>query len=249
MLAKMRLSNLTIFENDNEAYPDQYFECSPTRVMSPALSQRLALTSLELVTLSASFLADASYFFEATEKSWKWENLEKLALTSSILDSNSPARDINDMLQVASTAALRMPKLQTLELWNGKGGTAMLLRYQKAQNEQPAIITIRRTFELSVESTVIQAWEAVAHQDHYAKVMIQRSLIDKDDIRSHADAICQLGLSTQVIRPVSLQQILDEHRLRAWPVIESRLLTRLYNQRQQALAEAANLHDIAAYFR
>jgi hypothetical protein len=35
-----------------------------------------------------------------------------------------------------------------------------------------------------------------------------------DKIRSHGDAIRELGLSAEVVRPVSLQQILIENRFR-----------------------------------
>ncbi|KAF6810342.1 hypothetical protein CSOJ01_06413 [Colletotrichum sojae] len=216
-----KLSRLNIFENFNESYPQNIFgvECSAIRVSNPAVSHELARTSLKLTTLSASFMADASYFFEATNmnSSWKWDNLTHLALTSRVLVDDQDAAStagISDMLRGAAAAALRMPKLETMELWTGRCGLAMLFRYQKARGMQPAIITVRGTFDLALDPAVTKAWDAVASRDRGGEVVCQSSLIDPRTILSQGDAICQLGLSIEVIRPVSLQQILHEHHLR-----------------------------------
>lgn len=160
-------------------------------------------------------MIDASYFFEACKGSRKWETLTCLALTSRVLTDDADVAEINGMLRDAAAAALKMPKLETLELWNGRKGVAMLFRYQKAQDGQSAIITVRGTFELALGSTVTQAWDAVALRHRHGRVVVQSSSIDPGIIRCHGDAICQLELSTEVIRPVSLRQILNEHELRA----------------------------------
>lgn len=107
-----------------------------------------------------------------------------------------------------------MPRLDTMELWNGRRGVAMLFRYQRARGGQPAIITIRGTSELALGTTATQAWDVVAHQHFHGEVVVHTSLIDPDRIRCHGDAICQLGLLTEVTRPVSLRQILSEDRFR-----------------------------------
>ncbi|OHW91666.1 hypothetical protein CSPAE12_09648 [Colletotrichum incanum] len=164
---------------------------------------------------SQPLMIDASYFVEARNGSWKWEDLTSLALTSRVLTDNADVADINDMLRDAAAAALKMPKLETLEMWNGREGIAMLFRYQKARDGQPALITVLERFELALGSTVTQAWDAVALRHRHGKVVVQSSTIDPGIIRCHGDAICQPGLSTEVIRPVSLRQILNEHELRA----------------------------------
>jgi len=46
-------------------------------------------------------------------------------------------------------------------------------------------------------------------------VVVETSSIDPSGIRSHGDAILQLGLSLEVVRPVSLRQILTEHKFEA----------------------------------
>ncbi|KAI1504875.1 hypothetical protein F5X99DRAFT_431936 [Biscogniauxia marginata] len=100
----------------------------------------------------------------------------------------------------------------TSRLWNGRRGVAMLFRYQRAQDGQLAIITVRGTSELALGIAATQAWDVVAHRHCHGRVVVQTSLIDPDVIRCHGDAIRQLGLSTKVARPVSLRQILSENR-------------------------------------
>ncbi|KAM0248432.1 hypothetical protein ACHAP5_003375 [Fusarium lateritium] len=209
------LCKLTIFENFNEVYPERYFESPAIRVPSPAVSQKLARASLNLTMLSASFMADAGHFFAARQDSWIWDKLTSLALTSRVLTDNANPLDFNNMLRDAAAAALKMPKLDTMEIWNGRQGLAMLFRYQRAQDGQSAIITVRGTSELILGITVTYAWDMVAGKHGHGKVVVQTSSIDSDGIQCHGDAIRQLGLSTEVVRPVSLQQILCEHRSRA----------------------------------
>jgi hypothetical protein len=46
-----------------------------------------------------------------------------------------------DMLMSAVKAAIHMPQLETLEIWNGRENLAALFRYQIAEGLQPSIIT------------------------------------------------------------------------------------------------------------
>ncbi|CAM1509522.1 Fc.00g032610.m01.CDS01 [Cosmosporella sp. VM-42] len=210
-----KLCKLTIFENFNESYPERCFQCPAIRVPNPAVSRKLARASLHLTTLSASFMADAGHFFAARQDLWTWDKLTSLALTSTVLTDDADTSDINNMLRDAAVAALKMPRLDKMELWNGRRGLAMLFRYQRAQDGQSAIITIRGTSELALGIAASQAWDVVAHRHCQGKAVVQTSSIDPDVIRCHGDAIRQLGLSTEVARPVSLRQILSEHRFRA----------------------------------
>lgn len=209
------MCKLTIFENFNESYPERFFQCPAIRVPNPAVSRKLARASLHLTTLSASFMADAGYFFAARQDLWTWDKLTSLALTSRVLTDDADTLDINNMLRDAAAAALKMPRLDTMELWNGRRGVAMLFRYQRARDGQSAIITVRGTSELALGIAATQAWDVVAHRHCHGRVVVQTSSIDPDVIRCHGDAILQLGLLTEVARPVSLRQILSEHRFRA----------------------------------
>lgn len=159
-------------------------------------------------------MADAGYFFEARQDLWTWDNLTSLALTTRVLTNDANISDINNLLQDAAIAALNMPKLNRMELWNGRRGVAMLFRYQRAQDGQLAIITVRGTSELALGIAATQAWDLVAHRHCHGKVVVKTSLIDPNMIRCHGDAIRQLGLTTKVARPISLRQIFREHGFR-----------------------------------
>lgn len=210
-----RLCKLTIFENFNESYPEKYSQRSTMREPDSAVSQKLANASLHLTTLSASFMVDAGFFFAARQGPWKWEKLTSLVLTSRVLTHDADPSDINNMLRDAAAAALKMPRLDTMELWNGRRGVAMLFRYQRARNGQSVIITVRGTSDFSLGVAATEAWDMVARRHRHGRVVVQTSWIDPRAIRCHGDAIRHLGLSTDVVRPVSLQQILSEHDLQA----------------------------------
>lgn len=163
-------------------------------------------------------MVDASYFFKARKASWKWQNLTSLALTARVLAPGARIDHIDNMLVDAADAALKMPLLQTMEIWNGREGLAMLFRYQRPRDPDSAVVTLRGTFRLALSPVVTRAWDAVAFQHRHGRpgrVVFESSLVDAAIIGSHSDAICHLGLSTQVIRPVSLLQILKEHQSRA----------------------------------
>lgn len=118
------------------------------------------------------------------------------------------------MLQTAAAAALEMPKLKTMEIWNGRKGLAMLFRYQSGGGVRPAVITCRGTCELALRSPVVQAWEAAVLKYRGHGPLIVKELLHADAVKSHVDAIDLLKLLNQVIRPVSLRQIRMEHRIR-----------------------------------
>ncbi|MBE3042900.1 hypothetical protein IMZ48_10080 [Candidatus Bathyarchaeota archaeon] len=169
--------------------------------------------SLGLEHLSASFMVDASHFFHVREPSWTWPNLTSLALTSRLLAPDESSTGMEDMLREAAAAAMKMPKLETMEIWNGREGLAMLFRYQAGR---PAVITWRGTgtWEPSLWPPVLEAWKAVADKHCGRGCEFFEEQLDPNLVNSHGDAIHLLGLSSEVIRPVSLQQIQREHRIR-----------------------------------
>ncbi|KAI3325472.1 hypothetical protein HD806DRAFT_552748 [Xylariaceae sp. AK1471] len=201
------LKKLVVFENFNQQYPaimqrfmfgEDLSECDSTRKPAPAISRMVALASLRLEHLAASFVVDASYFFDI-EPFWEWPNLTSLVITSRLLTPDESSIGSGAMLQAAAAAAIKMPQLRTMEIWNGRKGLAALFKYQAFRNIQQATITWRGTWELTMEPSIIQAWEAVERLDEAA-------------IKSHGDAIHYLMLSSNVIRPISLQQIRIEQK-------------------------------------
>lgn len=186
-------------------------ECDSIRNPTPTVSRMIALASLKLEHLAASFIVDASHFFEI-EPSWEWPNLISLVLTSKLLAPDENQIEIGAMLKAAAAAATKMPQLEIMEIWNGRKGLAAVFKYQAFRDNQQAIITWRGTWKLTIEPSIIQAWEAVVHQyDGWRFDLIQERL-EEAAIKSHGDAIQNLMLSCEVIRPISLQQIRTEQK-------------------------------------
>ncbi|QGI75237.1 hypothetical protein CEK25_000143 [Fusarium fujikuroi] len=199
---------LVIFENDNESYAETY-RAPAVRVPSQDVSLKLARTSHHLEILSASFMADASHFFAVPQiqDSWTWGKLASLALTSNVLTGDADPLDVNRMLQNAAAAAFKMPKLNIMELWNGRKGL------EKAGSQLPLRYRGHQSLPLGIQLWKLGIWLLTGHC--HSKVVIQTSSIDPNAIQSHGDAICQLGLLTEVTRPVSLWQIINGNRSRA----------------------------------
>lgn len=118
------------------------------------------------------------------------------------------------MLLAAATAALRMPRLETMEIWNGRQGVAAVFRYQVVRNARQATITWRATWEFGFHFDLIRAWRAVIRRrfDDTWDIRVVYEWLDAEVIRSHGDAIVRLKFCGQIIRPVSLQQIRAEQR-------------------------------------
>lgn len=220
-LASSQLRKLVLFENFNPQYlidvngvePFRF----PIRFSTSKVSRAVANASLKLEHLSASFMVDASYFFQACKPSWNWSNLTWLALTSRLLSLYESPVNIDKMLIAAAVAAMKMPNLQTMEIWNGEAGLAMLFRYQRGEGGQTAVITRKGMWEYALGPDVIQAWEAVALEHRCSGCIIINEfneLMRVEDIHSHGHAIHYLKLSNPVIRPISLLQIRIEHEIR-----------------------------------
>ncbi|KAL0943481.1 uncharacterized protein CTRU02_201368 [Colletotrichum truncatum] len=214
------VKRLVVFENFNQQYPatmqrfqggEDLIECDRIRNPDPAVSQMVALASLKLEHLAASFIADASHFFEI-RPAWKWPNLTSLVLTSRLLTPDENSNEIGTMLRAAAAAAMKMPRLETMEIWNGRKGLAALFRYQAFCNIQQAVIVWRCTWRLAMEPSTIQAWEAVMHQYDGWKLDLVQERLDEAPIKSHGDALHYLRLLSQAIRPISLQQIQVEQK-------------------------------------
>lgn len=70
-----------------------------------------------------------------------------------------------------------------------------------------AVIVWRGTWKLTIEPSIIQSWEVAMHQYDGRRLDVVQEWVDEAAIKSHGDAVHHLMLSSQVIRPISLQQI------------------------------------------
>lgn len=103
----------------------------------------------------------------------------------------------NELLSIAAQAAVKMPKLETMTLWNGRRGEACSFIYRR----RDASITWRGTWDLKLEGSTLDAWSSVDR--------VEKSLLT-GEIRSHGDAVMSLGLHC-VVDDISLRQIIAEN--------------------------------------
>jgi hypothetical protein len=227
--ADEQLSKIVLFEdfsddhiNTRNQHLSLWLDLDPIRTASRAVSVELAQASARLPNLrhlSASFLVDACHFFQPlSPPSGKnsWANLASLSLTSRLLVPSQESKTVNDLLAAAAAMVIMMPQLNSMQLWNGRKGLAGVFRYQAspANNHQFASITWRATWNLELESRVTRAWEDVASKRRLSVFRVVKEMLDTGAaIKSHGDAIIQLGLMHDVIHPLSLSQIQREHAL------------------------------------
>ncbi|ORY68316.1 uncharacterized protein BCR38DRAFT_455344 [Pseudomassariella vexata] len=95
------------------------------------LGKVLARSTRDLKSINVAFAVDAIDFFDEFSAGQKatqdlrWRNLRTIALTSKLLNE----RSFGMVIHAAGRAALRMPKLQFMELWHVERGKACVFRY------------------------------------------------------------------------------------------------------------------------
>lgn len=197
-----------IFDNFHGNSPAMSLRVQPAEIDT---GYALVEASLGLEHLAASFVSDASHFFDACQKWSIWPRLESLVLTSNVLEPQQQSVYINDLLETVSLVAMKMPRLRSMELWNGGAGFAGVFQYQIFESDGTAKITWRGTWDLPLEPHVLKAWQAVASERVDSKLQVATEILDANVvITSHGKAIRYLRLLNTVVHPVSLWQIQKE---------------------------------------
>jgi hypothetical protein len=204
------LAKLSVFEDYSDEFIAMFrttslLEVNSIRIADSRFSAAFARRSLGLEPLSVSFMADARHFFQARRPSWTWHRLQSLILTSRQLTSTADGGAISSLLNDAGTAALQMPKLRTMVLWNGGKGEVCAFTYRR-NSEKPSIIW-QGTWDADLASDVIDVWEKVASEYTPRPLRIESHSLSCGTIKSHGDAIFRLNLPREVIDPLSLWQI------------------------------------------
>ncbi|TDZ29353.1 hypothetical protein C8035_v011281 [Colletotrichum spinosum] len=97
-------------------------------------SDAVVRRSSSLEHLSVAFMIEAQHFFHKCRAQQRWERLESLVLTSTLL---GPAMDaalittVSGVLVAAGAAALRTPNLRTMAIWNAGVDFAGVFLYQR----------------------------------------------------------------------------------------------------------------------
>jgi hypothetical protein len=131
-----------------------------------------------------------------------------LTLTSSLLTPDTTKKKILTLLHNASSAALKMPQLETLALWTGKKGEAAAVIYHRKPASRRATLTWRGTWEFELSRRVVDSWQKLASDA--CCLLVESEGVPANEVNSHGDAVHHLGLPGGVVDPVSLWQIRQE---------------------------------------
>ncbi|KAJ8128775.1 hypothetical protein O1611_g4855 [Lasiodiplodia mahajangana] len=173
------------------------------------LAKAFAKRSHNFERLSISYMIDAQQFFTSCQQlPYAWNLLQSLTLTSSTLAQTTPRRDVYTLLQNASLAALNMPQLKSMVLWNSEQGQACAVIYLRHTASGMATLTWRGTWDLDLSYDVVESWKKVASGSCYLRV--ENEALQDVDIRCHGDAVYHLRLPDGVIDQASLLQIRQE---------------------------------------
>ncbi|KAH6838652.1 hypothetical protein B0I37DRAFT_242410 [Chaetomium sp. MPI-CAGE-AT-0009] len=197
-----------LVEDQNQNPRSRRMQVEAVRVPDPRIGAAFASRSRDLEQLSVSYIVNAEDFFGACLPSWTWPRLESLALTSQLLYHGWRRRKgIDALLYRTSMTALRMPRLRSLVIWDGREGNACALIYHTDQNY--AYLTWRGTWEMDISPRVVEVWERVASESRSCPLRVTKQEL-QGVIGSHGDAIYRLALPCQVVDLESLCQIQGE---------------------------------------
>lgn len=218
----MSLKQLVIFEDFHGMIHKSPGDVRPT---SHDLGLALAKASRRFESLSLAFVVDARDFFGAFRPdTWqpssalspesRWENLTTLALTSRRLRIDRGEERANDLLQAAGHAALGMPKLEVLEIWNAQKGEAGVFRYERAQAREACgrvrdyltVVAWCGSWDLHLQSRVVDIWTRVALNHTQRELVVQYDRVAAPE-NSYGSFLACLRLRRLILHPVSLYQI------------------------------------------
>lgn len=178
-------------------------QVNATRIVDARIGAAFAPRSLDLEQLSVSYMVNAEDFFRACLPTWTWQCLQSLALTSQLLRYPGRREEVDALLYEAGAAALRMPRLHTLVLWDGMKGNACAFIYRTERGH--ADLIWRGTWGMELSRRVVEVWERAAT----CPLRVVKQQIH-GTIESHGDAMHYLDLPCQVVTPESLWQIRRE---------------------------------------
>ncbi|KAG7107802.1 hypothetical protein HYQ46_005252 [Verticillium longisporum] len=158
-------------------------------------------------TLTISYLINGEDFFRACTLASTWPSLETLALTSPQLQPTRGRRSIFDLLHRAGTLALQTPKLRLLVLWMATEDDACAFIYQAHHSH--ATITWRGTWDLGLESSVVDIWRNIGLQSGLSFYHAREKRIE-EVITCRGDGIHHLKSPCEVVTPASLRQMRRE---------------------------------------
>ncbi|KAL7904718.1 hypothetical protein GGI35DRAFT_484235 [Trichoderma velutinum] len=201
------LRSVSMFESFNLA-----MHTNGKREAYPALGQSLAKTSQTLENVGAVLNVDAKDFFYAffpsknskLLPSMSWSNLKHLSLTSELL---IPGR-YDVLIEAAAAAALKMPKLRCMELWNsGTHITSCIFRYCPMRDRQRRHIQLLNTWGGQLGKQAIACWREVAERVAGCELEAHSLYLDRNVFDNFASVLQYLHLKNGLLCKVSLYEV------------------------------------------
>jgi hypothetical protein len=175
------------------------------RTPNSAIAVALAKLSLKLEHVAVAFMVDASDFLAACQPDWVWGELRALSLTCAMLDETEPGGVRFELLEHMSLVVQNMPKLKTMELWDGGYEYAILFRYELDDNS--ATLTWKSTPKIDLEEGIIEAWKTAALNHSRKGLTVVQESLDGALVTSHASAISKLALKVPILSVGALEQM------------------------------------------
>ncbi|QYS98028.1 hypothetical protein H0G86_005227 [Trichoderma simmonsii] len=200
------LHSVSMFESFNPA-----MHTRGKRQAYPALGQSVAKVSQNLKNLAAIFNVDAKDFFYAffpsknpeLPPSMSWSNLRHLNLCSELL---VPAH-YNELIRVAAAAALQMPKLGCMELWNsGPHLMSCIFRYCKLRHGK-RFIQLLNTWGGKLDKEAIACWREVADRVADCELDAQSLYLDVNVFNNYASVLQYLHGRAGLLSKTSLWDV------------------------------------------
>lgn len=203
------LRSLHIFEDFNATIHGSKTSSEP-RPSRIHILKGLAISAPGIEHLSVSFLSDA---MECLDTDHVFPNLRSIALTSQT--HLRPGQSFNELLFKAASAALKMPQLQIMEIWNCGNGYAALFRYESTGT--PESSACRLTWRCSwypapIQDRVLEAWKNVASTVAGRELALDTHPLPPASYRRYRLILNQLALRNFVLDDISQMQVRGERR-------------------------------------
>lgn len=200
------LESLHMFEDFN-ATLHGWGDLSRPRPSRVQLLKGLARSAPGIKHFSVSFLSDAMDCLE-TPDHFTFANLQSIALTSQ--NALRPSHNFNELLHKAALAAMKMPKLQIMEIWNCENGYAAIFRYEATGT--PESSACRLTFKCSwhaipIRDDIVEAWKNVASTIASRRLILDTGPLPLTSYSQYGSIIGQLKLRDSVLHGISQMQV------------------------------------------
>jgi hypothetical protein len=168
--------------------------------------------------LSAAFLVDTKDFFadfyptyEQNSNIIPWENLRKLALTSSLLHPEKGRGKIDKLLIAAGRAAAYMPKLEVMEIWNGGEGQVCVFQYNSCTGKPRITWASNWGNNVQLNPNVVRCWADLPRHWQLPRcnltTAVHRLPKRRKKVKTHSTAIRCLKLRSSVVHLISDYQL------------------------------------------